>query len=196
MRGKKIEESSEDDLDEFVLWLEEKEASANAILWGLTLFFEFKENKRLKQKASELRTQRITKVDLKIREFRGLDLAVVEKLEEIGLSTIADIHGACRTSEMRKEVARRIGVSEDVILEITKLSDFGRIQGLKGIRARLYYDAGVTTLDELATWDPVELRKMLIAFIEKTKFDGVAPWPKEARNAVETARTLERIIEY
>jgi hypothetical protein len=67
---------------------------------------------------------------------------------------------------------------------------------VKSVRARLYYDAGVDTVEKMAEWDPEELREMLIAFVEQTGFDGVAPLPKEARNTVETARKLPKIVEY
>lgn len=67
---------------------------------------------------------------------------------------------------------------------------------MKGIRARLYCDAGVDTVEKLASWDPQELREMLIKFVEETGFDGIAPLPKEVRNTVESARVIERIVVY
>jgi hypothetical protein len=65
---------------------------------------------------------------------------------------------------------------------------------VKGIRARLYFDAGVDTLEKMAQWDPVELREMLIEFVNQSNFDGIAPWPKEAHFTVETARKLPKIL--
>jgi hypothetical protein len=70
------------------------------------------------------------------------------------------------------------------------------VGGLRSVRARLYYDAGVDTVEGLAAWDPEELRAMLVDFVARTGFDGIAPLPKEARNAVATAKTLERLVEY
>ncbi|MFX1474618.1 MAG: DUF4332 domain-containing protein, partial [Promethearchaeota archaeon] len=96
----------------------------------------------------------------------------------------------------RKALAERTSIPLEAILELVKLSDLARIEGLKGIRARLYYDAGVDTLDKLAQWDPEELRAMLQAFVERTGFDGIAPLPKEARNAVAKAKELPRIVEF
>jgi hypothetical protein len=81
-------------------------------------------------------------------------------------------------------------------LEFVKLSDLARVQGLKNIRARLYYDAGVDTIEKLAACDPSELRELLIRFIEDSGFDGIAPTPKEARSAVKQARKLPIIVEY
>jgi hypothetical protein len=84
----------------------------------------------------------------------------------------------------------------DVVLELVKLSDLARIPGLKNIRARLYYDAGVDCIEKLAAWNAEELRAMLVDFVEETGFEGIAPWPKEAKSAVETARKLPQLVEY
>jgi hypothetical protein len=71
-----------------------------------------------------------------------------------------------------------------------------RIQGVKGIRARLYYNAGVDTVEKMAKWNPIELREMLAGFIEKTGFNGIAPLPKEAEFTIEMARRMPKIVEY
>ena len=62
--------------------------------------------------------------------------------------------------------------------------------------ARLYHDAGADTLEKIAQWEPEELRKMLAEFVNKTKFEGIAPLPKEVNSCVKTARRLPKIIEY
>jgi hypothetical protein len=82
------------------------------------------------------------------------------------------------------------------ILELVKLSDLARIQGVKGIRARLYYDAGVDTMEKMAKWNSEELRTYLMEFVKKTGFRGIAPLPKETKFTVETARRMPKIVEY
>jgi len=77
-----------------------------------------------------------------------------------------------------------------------KLADLSRIKGVKNVRARLYYDAGIDTVEKMARWNPEELRAHLIEFVKRTGFNGMAPLPKEARYTVETAKKLPRIIEY
>jgi len=77
-----------------------------------------------------------------------------------------------------------------------KLSDLARITGVKGIRARLYYDAGVDTVEKMAKWDAEKLREMLVSFVERTRFDGIAPLPKEAEFTVKTAKKLPKVVEY
>jgi len=100
------------------------------------------------------------------------------------------------TCNKRLELSAKTEIPVDAILEFVKLSDLARIPGVKGIRARLYYDAGVDTIEKMAEWDPKELREMLIEFVERTGFDGIAPLPKEAKFSVEKAKKLPKIVEY
>jgi hypothetical protein len=76
------------------------------------------------------------------------------------------------------------------------LSDLARIGVVRSVRARLCYDAGIDTVEKFAKRDPVELRGYLMQLVERTGFHGMAPLPKEGRDAVEDARQLPKIVEY
>jgi hypothetical protein len=120
----------------------------------------------------------------------------VKKLAAIGIRSVKDMLLAGQTHEARQELAARTGIPAEAILEHVKLSDLARITGVKSIRARLYYDAGVDTLEKMARWEPDKLRAMLLDFVEKTRFQGIAPLPKEAEFTVAEAKKLPKIIEY
>ena len=75
------------------------------------------------------------------------------------------------------------------------MSDLARIPGLRKVRARLYYDAGLDTIEKIANCDPEDLITMLTEFIERTGFNGIAPLPKEAATAVATAKYIPKIVE-
>ena len=64
------------------------------------------------------------------------------------------------------------------------------------MRARLYYDAGIDTPAKIDRFEPEAFRATLLAFVERTGLEGIAPLPKEARNAVSEARTLPQVVEY
>jgi hypothetical protein len=66
---------------------------------------------------------------------------------------------------------------------------------VKSVRARLYCDAGLDTFAGFAQWEPEILRQMLVDLVERTGFDGIAPLPKEIRNAIEVARSLPAVVE-
>jgi hypothetical protein len=163
-------------------------------LWAMGHFFEFASNQPVRAAAGKLRQSKIQRLPFALSGFRGIAPEHAEKLVRVGIGNVAQMLTAGATASERERLALESGVPLAVILELVKLSDLARIQGLKGIRARLYYDAGVDTLDKLADWEPEALREMLTEFVERTGFDGMAPWPKEARNAVATAKKLARVV--
>jgi len=76
-----------------------------------------------------------------------------------------------------------------------RLSDLSRLPGVKGIRARLYYDAGVHSVEKLAGWEPDALRVMLEKWVARTGFDGIAPLPKEVSSTIANARKLPSLVQ-
>ncbi len=195
--GRELDEADANDLEQFVAWIErEPKASAKIHLWALRYHFEYTANDELRALASAMRGQRVKTPPFSLAGFRGVDPDYVERLASLGIRNVDQMRDAGRTPGDRQALAEKAGIPPEAILEYVKLSDLARIQGLKGIRARLYYDAGVDTLDELCRWDPDELRAMLTDFVERTGFDGIAPLPKEAASAVATAKRLPKAIEY
>jgi hypothetical protein len=195
--GKALEAAGLDELDGFVEWIEqEPKASAKGHLWALRYYYDYASDKAVRDHASALRQERIQRKPFPLRRFRGVDLQHADALARVGIENVDQMREAGRTPDQRQALAERTGVPADAILEMVKLSDLARVAGLKGIRARLYHDAGVDTLETLAAWEPEALREMLSDFVERTGFDGIAPLPKEAAGAVAQARKLPRVVEY
>lgn len=194
---KGLDEAGPQDLEAYVLSVQKvPKASAKTHLWALRYYYQYTSNEEMRNLAGQLRQQRIRRKPFPLGKFRGVDPGYVEKLAAVGVVNVEQVLEAGRTPTARQELADRTGVSLTAILEFVKLSDLTRLGAVKSIRARLYYDAGVDTVEKMAEWDPEQLRAMLIEFVERTGFDGIAPLPKEARNAVEAARRLPKIVEY
>jgi hypothetical protein len=96
---------------------------------------------------------------------------------------------------MREALAVQTGIPLDGILELVTLSDLSRLGAVRRVRARLYFDAGLTP-EIIATWEPAALHAMLAEFVERTHFDGIPPQPKEVENLVKDARKLPKIVDY
>ena len=195
--GRALDEAGPTDLEQFVNSIEcQPKASAKTHLWALRYYFEYKANESMRSLAGSMREQRIKKTPFPLSGFRGVEPEYIDKLALEGIKNVSQMVQAGRTPQDRLALAEETGVPPEVVVEYVKLADLARVPGLKGIRARLYYDAGVDTLEKLAVWDPEELRTMLIGFVERTGFDGIAPLPKEAASAVATARRLPAVVEY
>ena len=196
-RGRSLYEARPDDLAAFVAELErEPKASANTHLWALGYWFEFAGNEDLGQLAGLLRAQRIERKPFPLKDFRGVSPHRAEALAAVGIRNVEQMLRAGRTPEDRRALAEKAGIPLETILELVKLSDLARIPGIKRIRARLYHDAGVDTIEKMAAWDPSELRAMLLRFVEETSFDGIAPLPGEAAFSVARAKELPKVIDY
>jgi predicted flap endonuclease-1-like 5' DNA nuclease len=194
---KGLDEARPQDLEAFVSYIEEKEkGAAKKYLHGIRYYYECAGNKEMRQLAASLRKQRIKHTPFPLRDFLKIDSAHIAKLEALGIRNSNQILTAGKTPKKREELSTKTGVPAEAILELVKLSDLTRIFGVKSIRARLYHDAGVDTIDKMAKWNPDKLRTMLIDFVQKTGFNGIAPLPKEAEFTVKEAKKLPRIIEY
>lgn len=130
----------------------------------------------------------------KLRDFRGLDPIHVEALAARGIKTAERLLAAAATPFQRAVLAQETNIPTEAILEMVKLSDLARLPGVKGIRARLYYDAGVDSVAKMAAWEPEPLRLMVTEFVQRTGFDGIPPLPKEVSSTIANARKLPVIL--
>jgi hypothetical protein len=131
----------------------------------------------------------------KLRDFRGIDPVAIAKLESRNIKNIEHMLVAGRTKRQRSTLAEETDIPEDAILELVKLSDLARLPGVKGIRARLYYDAGVDSIEKMASWEPEALRVMVTKYVERTGFEGIPPLPKEVSSTVANAQKLPIVVE-
>jgi hypothetical protein len=131
----------------------------------------------------------------KLKDFRGINPEVIEKLEALRIKSAEKMLAAGQTKKLRSALARQTGISEPILLELVKLSDLARLPGVKGVRARLYYDAGVDSVETMANWEPEALRVMVTKYVERTGFDGIPPLPKEVSSTIENARRLSKVVE-
>ena len=131
-----------------------------------------------------------------LKDFLGVNHQYTQALRKEGISTSEHMLEMGRTEEDRRKLSEKTGVPLGAVLELVKLVDMSRIIGLKSKRARLYYDAGLDTLDKIAKSDPEKMQKMFVEFVERTKFDGSPPTASEAVYSVKLAKYLPRAVEY
>ena len=193
-----MDAADEEDILAFFDAVKDQKADVGNYLRAIGLYYKFKSKLELHALASNLREQKIssTKKPFEIRNFRGVNLEYADRLYAVNIKNAEQMLGLGKTRVSREKLAGKTGIPAEAILEFVKLADLSRIPGVKNIRARLYYDAGIDTVEKMAKWNPEKLRTYLIEFVEKTGFRGIAPLPKEAEFAVETAKRLPRIVEY
>lgn len=195
--GKKLIEVEDQDLINFVEWIETKSgSSAKGYLWAIRYYYDFVSNDEIKYLATTLREKRISRAPFPIKDFIGVNPDHVDRLAEIGIRNIDQMLESGAIDQDREQLSKEAGIPNSVILEFVKLSDLARIPGIKGIRARLYYDAGIDTLEKMAAWDPEDFVEKIAEFIAETGFDGVPTLPAEARYTINKANKLPKIVQY
>jgi hypothetical protein len=196
-QGRTLDLAGPEELSAFVSRLEGAPGvSAKTHLWALRYFYAFSSDQEMSRLAAELRRSRITRKSLPLREFRGADREHLARLAEAGIQNASQMLEAGRSPEDRRQISTQTGLPPSAILELVKLSDLARIPGIAGIRARLYYDAGLDTLDEIARWEPDELLRHMTEFVNRTGFEGIAPLPREVSSCIKKARSLPRVVDY
>lgn len=130
----------------------------------------------------------------KLKDFRGVHPDYIAALDAQHIKNADQLLIAGRTRQQRESLARVTGIPKDALFELVKLSDLARLPGVKGIRARLYYAAGVESVEQMANWEPEALRIMVAKYVAQTGFDGTPPLPKEVRSTIANAKKLPKIV--
>jgi len=166
-KKKKIEEAKPKDLEDFRIW-GEKNRLKNIRMYFMSIatYYEYLHKKPMVLKAKEL--MGLIKLDTyKLKNFQGINKDDIEKLNRNGIKTAKQLLETGCTKEDRERLSKIADMPLDHILELVKLSDLARIPGVKKVRARLYYEAGLDTLEKISVCDTEELRKISAEHIKK-----------------------------
>jgi len=195
-RGAGLEQAAEADLRTYLGRFSPDQGRVG--VRGLGLYFAFTGKRNLADAANAFRQERVVALRQpeKLSSFRGVSGETAARLKAIGIANTQDMLAAGGTPAARQRLSEQTGIAPEAILELVELSDLARLEGVKGIRARLYYDAGLDTLDKLAACEAAELRRRLVDWVARTGFQGIAPLPKELENTIASARSLPRVVEY
>jgi Domain of unknown function (DUF4332) len=177
------------DIKEFVKWGTERGENVYRHLWGIRMYYQFEQLVIMENTASEL-MEYIQNETRKLGEFPKVDQGSVRKLSKIGISTVNQLLKAGNNREKLTAISKLTGVSQVALVELSKLSNLSRLPGLKKVRCRLFYEAGLDTLASISALEPIEVQKILQEYVERTGFEGSAPTLSEAEVAVRMARFL------
>ncbi len=152
-------------------------------IFGIWCYYEYTDNIPMWATASDLWSAPNYQ-KFKLKEFMDIDQEAVAILKRHGIVTAPQMVAAGNTPPARAALAEQTGLPEETILELVKLADQARIGGHKRVHARLFYNAGLDTIDKISALEPEEVRQILIEYIERTGFPGIPSTPKEAAHSV------------
>ena len=174
-----------------------KKKSARTELYAIMQFYKSISNKEMTLKAKILREPRKTKKSpFLLKNILDIDPKIIKKLVEVKIKNVNQMINAGKTKSQRELLSKKLKIPYDKILELVKISDLIRVGYIKTKFTRLFYNAGIETPKELSKWDVKELRDHLNNYIKETDWKGIAPFPSDLSNYINSAKKLPNIIEY
>ena len=97
----------------------------------------------------------------KLNKIEGLGAVMAQKLAMQNIKTLEDVLAICKTSDDRRALARKLGVTTRHVDHLVALADLSRVSGIDQKYAELLFAAHVKSVTELANCQPVELHGQL-----------------------------------
>ncbi|MFX1284532.1 MAG: DUF4332 domain-containing protein [Promethearchaeota archaeon] len=195
-KSKGLDEVTREDIEDFAfVWGKEKGLNTYQYLWGVQYYYLFTKDLILHKIADEIK-ELVQLEKYNLRDFQDVNKEYIKMLSTQEIRTANQMLDKGRTPVGRTELAKKSGVPLDYIVELVKLSNLARIGGLKKKRARLFFDAGLDTLDKISSWDAHELMEMLSEFVSRTGFQGSPSNLSETKHTISKAKFLQRVVEY
>ncbi|MCG3226967.1 MAG: DUF4332 domain-containing protein [Candidatus Heimdallarchaeota archaeon] len=197
-RGKVLDTVNSEDIAAYVDMIENvKKESAKGYLYVFLNYFQFKENEELLRFSVKLREERTkrTRSIFSIRNFMDINPDHVKKLAEIGIRNVEQMLEAGKKKQQRKELSDQLGIQEEAILELVKLSDLTRMGYIKTKLSRLYYNSGLDSPEKVAKFEPDKLYEHFKKYVEESGWDGMVPNPKDLVENIKAARSLSKVVE-
>ena len=132
----------------------------------------------------------------KVEEIEGIGPMYAKKLNNAGIRTTDGLLDAGGTKQGRRDLARKTGISETILLEWVNMADLFRIKGIGEEYSELLKEAGVNTVVELARRNPENLQETLVGVNDAKKLVRRTPTTNQTRDWVEQAKSLPRKVEY
>ena len=182
------------------------EGIINGAIYGFIAWLIFsvansisKRSKRPKEKIVKAERKPVAKTlpsSPKVEEIEGIGPAYARKLSRSGIRTTDELLDMGSTKKGRRELARRTGISETIILEWVNMADLFRIKGIGEEYSELLKEAGVNTVVQLARRNPENLQKTLVGVNDTKKLVRRPPSLSQTEDWVEQAKILPRKVEY
>lgn len=154
-------------------------------------------DKEMLSKAIGLRKMnKSKKKPMPLKDILNINPEVIKKLKTIEITDVSIMLKEGKTIEKRKEMANRLKISYDVILELVKISDLTRIGYVKGKLTRLFYNAGTQTPAIIRKWKAEDLREHFSRYIQESSWEGIVPNLSDLKNNIESSNKIPDIIEY
>ncbi len=131
-----------------------------------------------------------------VQKLRGVTPELLIKFKELGIVDQMHLFDAALTPQKRKELAARLGVPGETVLELANRADLARIQGVAGVYSDLLEEAGVDTVKELRERNAENLHAKLEEINLTKNLTKAVPSAKVVNNWITLARRRRKFLQY
>jgi hypothetical protein len=125
-----------------------------------------------------------------LAEFPGIPLEYIELLKSRGLKSTRDFYEELQTQQQQSEFSHKSGIPSYRLKEIFTLCELSRITGVGGVFARILYEAGIHSSEDLSHMDPSALLDCSKQVIEKNGYETGMPGEKDMHYGISYAKVL------
>ncbi|MBI9044803.1 MAG: DUF4332 domain-containing protein [Anaerolineaceae bacterium] len=131
-----------------------------------------------------------------LKEFPGVDLESVRKLEAVGIKNTKQLFPFVQTAFDRKVFSCTHQISEDEILDLTKLTDVARIKWVGPKFARLLVETTFDSVQKVANADPEALFVELMRVNDEKRIYKGNLGKEDLAQWINTVQDVPQVIEY
>ncbi|MBN1178725.1 MAG: DUF4332 domain-containing protein [Anaerolineae bacterium] len=132
----------------------------------------------------------------KLETIEGIGPVYADKLRAAGVATVEALLATGAASKGRKELAEKIGIGHEYIMDWVNRADLMRVKGLGEEYTDLLEKAGVDTVPELAQRNADNLHAKLLEVNEEKSLVRRPPSRDMVAGWIEQAKGLERVVTY
>jgi len=132
----------------------------------------------------------------KLSDIEGIGKKYAAKLQAAGVGSLNGLLTSGGAKKGRKDIAKKTGLSEKLILGWVNRADLARVKGIGTQYADLLECAGVDTVPELAQRNAANLQQKMAEVNEKKKLVRKIPVLSQVEDWVAQAKKLPRVVKH
>lgn len=129
-------------------------------------------------------------------KFPGVEQDTVSKLKSSGIKNTAHLFKKVKTPEDRIKLAAELEISEEEILELTKLADLSRIKWVGPVFARIFLDSGTDTAEKVSEANAGSFYKKLVERNQEKKYTKAKFLESDVALCINVSKMVPKAIKY
>ena len=129
-------------------------------------------------------------------KFPGVNSETITKLKDKGIKNTVNLFELIKTPIDRDNLAKKLGIPLDEILELAKLTDLVRIKWVGPVFSRIFLDSGTDTALKISQADANSLYKNLVKINQEKGYTKSKFVESDVELCIKVAAMVPKVIEF